>query len=154
FRTKERLSKATLYSTVMALRNFFHWLADRPGYRSRLSYSDADYFNLSEKKTRIAKAHRDQRGPQIGQIEQAIDNMPANSDIERRNRALIAFILLTGARDSAVASFRLKHVDIAAGKVIQDAREVRTKYSKSFTTIFFPVGNHVRQILSDWIEYL
>jgi integrase/recombinase XerD len=35
-RTKERLSKATLYSTLMALRNFFHWLAGRPGYRSRL----------------------------------------------------------------------------------------------------------------------
>jgi integrase len=154
FRTKERLSKATLYSTVMALRNFFHWLADRPGYRSRLSYSDADYFNLSEKETRIAKAHRDQRAPTIAQIEHVIETMPANSDIERRNRALIAFILLTGARDSAVASFRLKHVDVAAGKVIQDAREVRTKYSKSFTTIFFPVGDHVRQILSDWVEYL
>lgn len=52
---------------LMALRNFFHWLAGRPGYRSRLSYSDADYFNLSEKETRIAKAHRDQRVPTIAQ---------------------------------------------------------------------------------------
>ena len=28
-RTGERLSKATLYSTLTALRNFFHWLAGR-----------------------------------------------------------------------------------------------------------------------------
>jgi integrase/recombinase XerD len=154
FRTKERLSKATLYSTLMALRNFFHRLAGRPGYRSRLSYSDADYFNLSEKETRIAKAHRDQRVPTIAQIEHVIQAMPANSDIERRNRALIAFTLVTGARDSAVASFKLKHIDIAAGKVIQDAREVRTKFSKSFTTVFFPVGDHVRQIVVDWVGYL
>jgi integrase/recombinase XerD len=41
-RTKKRLSKATLNSTLMALRNFFHWLAGQSGYRSRLSYSDAD----------------------------------------------------------------------------------------------------------------
>ncbi len=153
-RTKERLSKATLYSTLMALRNFFHWLAGQSGYRSRLSYSDADYFNLSEKETRIAKAHRDQRVPTIAQIEHVIQEMPATSDIERRNRALIAFVLLTGARDSAVASFKLKHLDLAEGKVIQDAREVRTKFSKSFTTIFFPVGDQIRQIVVDWVEYL
>jgi integrase/recombinase XerD len=61
---------------------------------------------------------------------------------------------VTGARDSAVASFKLKHIDIAAGKVIQDAREVRTKFSKSFTTVFFPVGDHVRQIVVDWVGYL
>jgi integrase/recombinase XerD len=76
--------------------------------------------------------------PTIAQIEHVIQAMPANSDIERRNRALIAFALVTGARDSAIASFKLKHIDIAAGKVIQDAREVRTKFSKSFTTVFFP----------------
>ena len=60
--------------------------------------------------------------------------MPFNSDIERRNRALIAFTLLTGARDSAIASGKLKHVDLVAGCVFQDAREVRSKFSKTFTT--------------------
>src|SRR4030095_4049967 len=31
-RTGERLSKATLYSTLSALRNIYHWLAGQPGY--------------------------------------------------------------------------------------------------------------------------
>ena len=35
--------------------------------------------------------------------------MPAGSKIEQRNRALIAFTLLTGARDGATASLKLKH---------------------------------------------
>jgi hypothetical protein len=30
--------------------------------------------------------------------------MPHGDEIERRNRALVAFTLLTGARDSAIAS--------------------------------------------------
>jgi hypothetical protein len=34
----------------------FFWLAGRPGFRSRISYSDADYFNLSAKDTAVAKA--------------------------------------------------------------------------------------------------
>jgi integrase/recombinase XerD len=67
---------------------------------------------------------------------------------------LIAFALLTGARDGAIASFKLKHIDVIEGKVIQDAREVRTKFSKTFTTWFFPVGEEVRQIVVDWVAFL
>jgi len=59
--TKEPLSKATLYATLNALKRFFIWLAGQPGYKSRISYSDAEYFNLSAKETRIAKARRCQR---------------------------------------------------------------------------------------------
>lgn len=59
--------------------------------------------------------------------------MPFNSDIERRNRALIAITLLTGARDNAIASMKIKHVDLAEGSVFQDAREVQTKFSRTFT---------------------
>jgi hypothetical protein len=53
--SKDRLSKATLYATLSALKRFFIWLAGQPGYKSRISYSDAEYFNLSVKEIRIAK---------------------------------------------------------------------------------------------------
>ena len=71
-----------------------------------------------------------------------------------RPSALIAFTLLTGARDSAIASLKLKHVNLAAGCVEQDAREVRTKFSKTFTTFFFPVGEEIRRIVAEWVAYL
>lgn len=80
--------------------------------------------------------------------------MPFNSDIERRNRVLIAFTLLTAARDSAIASMKLKHVDLVAGSVFQDAQEVRTKFSKTFPTFFFQVGDEIFQIVADWVKYL
>jgi integrase len=74
--------------------------------------------------------------------------------IERRDRALVAFTILTGARDGAIASFKLRHVDIDQALVDQDARHVKTKFSKSFTTWFFPVGDDIRQIVVDWIDFL
>jgi hypothetical protein len=40
-RSGERLTQATLYSTLRHLRAFFHWLAGQPGYRSKLTYADA-----------------------------------------------------------------------------------------------------------------
>ena len=152
--TGEKLSKATLHATLAHLKRFFQWLAVQPGYRSRLRYSDAEYFNLSEKDTRIATARRERPAPTMEQIKHVIVSMPVVTEIERRNRALVAFTLLTGARDSALASMKLKHVDLAAGCVYQDAREVDTKFSKSFTTYFFPVGSEIRHIVDDWVCYL
>lgn len=153
-RTGERLSKATLHSTLAALKNFFHWLAGQQGFRKRLSYSDADYFNLSEKDARIAKARRERPGPTLEQVRHVLCCMPAQTDIERRDRALIAFAILTGVRDGALASLKLKHVDPVEGRVEQDAREVKTKFSKTMTTYFFPVGDDIREIVTEWVEWL
>jgi integrase len=152
--TGKPLSKATVLQTLNALRAFFLWLAGQPGYRSRISYSDADYFRLSEKDTRIAKAVHERPVPTLQQIRGVLAAMPDGTEIERRNRALIAFTLLTGVRDGALASLKLKHVDLVAAKVVQDASEVNTKFSKSFTTWFFPVGDNIRAIVEEWVTYL
>lgn len=80
--------------------------------------------------------------------------MPTITEIERRNRALVAFTLLTGARDSAIASAKLKHIDLLSGSFYQDARDVKTKYSKTFTTFFFPVGDEILEIVVGWVNYL
>jgi integrase len=150
----EKLSKATLYATLTQLKRFFQWLAWQPGYKSRFQYSDAEYFNLSDKDTRIATARREQRAPTVEQIKHVLQTMPTKTEIERRNHALIAFTLLTGARDSAIASMKLKHVDLTANSVYQDAREVKTKFSKTFNTFFFPVGDEIRRIVAEWVCYL
>lgn len=152
--TGDKLSKATLHSTLSQLKRFFHWLAGQPGYKSRLRYSDADYFNVSEKDVRIATARRSRPVPTLEQLRHVIRQMPATTDIERRNRALLAFTLLTGARDGAVASAKIKHVDVSGGSFYQDARQVKTKFSKTFMTTFFPVGDDMREIMVDWVSYL
>jgi integrase len=153
-RSGDRLSKATIHSTLTALRNFFFWLAGQPGFRSRLSYSDAEYFNASEKDVRASKATSPARVPTLEQVLKVLDSVPGGTEIEMRDRAIIAFILLTGARDGAVASLKIKHVDLRRDCVVQDAREVATKFSKSFTTFFFPVGERPRMILDEWVAYL
>ena len=148
------LSKSTLNTTLRHLKGLFQWLAMQPGYRSFITHTDAEYFNLTEKDTRIAKTNRAKPVPTIEQIKHVLDIMPSSTDIERRNKALIAFTLLTGARDNAIASIKLKHVSLKEGRIYQDAREVNTKFSKSFETFFFPVGDEVQQIVIDWVNHL
>ncbi len=80
--------------------------------------------------------------------------MPVLNDIALRNRALIAFTILTGMRDSAIVSLRLKHIDLLQKLVKQDPAEVNTKFSKRIDTFFFPIGDDIAQIVIDWVNYL
>jgi integrase len=153
-RSGKPLTKATLSQILNCVRAFMLWLAEQPGYRSRIRYSDADYFSLSEKDERIAKTTNSKPVPTPEQIENVLQAAPRGTLIERRNRAIIAFTWLTGVRDGALVSLKLKHVSLSEELVNQDPREVRTKNSKHIRTIFFPVPGSAREIVQDWIAEL
>jgi len=148
------LSKSTIVSTLKALKRFFSWLPGQTGYKTRLRYEWAEYFNPSLKDLAIARAHRERRVPTIEQVLRVVRLMPGDTPMERRDRALVALIALTGARDNAVASLRMKHIDIADEMIFQDGRDVRTKFSKTISTWFFPVGEDFERIISEWVIYL
>jgi integrase len=153
-RTGKPLSASTIHATLAALKAFFVWLADQPGYASRIKYADAEYFKAPDNLSRVATARRYKACPTIMQVRAMLDAMPTGNEMERRDRALVAFALLSGARDRAIVSFKLKHVDVETELIEQDAREVRTKQAKTFVTWFFPVGDDIRKIFVDWVVYL
>jgi integrase len=153
-RTGKPLSASTVHATLAGLKAFFVWLADQRGYASRIKYADAEYFNAPDSLSRIATARRFKSCPTLAQVRLMIDAMPTGTDIERRNRALVAFAILSGARERAIISFLLKHIDIEHDLIEHDARVVRTKRAKTFVTWFFPVGDDIRQIFVDWVKYL
>jgi integrase len=153
-RNKTRLSHATIYSTLNALKAFFEWLAGQPGYKRYFSFGDWDYFSPTGQTASIAKAHRPSRAPPVATVRRVLGLMPTATEIEQRDRAIVAFLLLTAARVSAVASFQIGHVNINDRSVFQDARAVRTKKAKSFETTFFPVDDNAEQILIEWVGHL
>jgi integrase len=150
----ELYSKSTINSTLRHLKVFFQWLYSQAGYKSKINYTHTEYFNLSEKETRVATAKRSRPVPTIEQIKHVINSLPFETVLEKRNRALIAFTLLTGMRDKAIASLKIKHVNLDDGVVFQDARDVDTKFSKTFNTYFFPIDDEIKNMVSDWIVFL
>lgn len=155
-RTGLPISKSTMLSTLNAVQEFFRWLTWQSGYKTRLHVPDIEYLNLSDKEISIAKAKKHKNFPSIEQIRKTVFSMPTETDIQRRNRALIAFAILTGMRDSALASIRLKHIDIGRTPVLvrQEPDMVKTKFSKYIVTYFFPVGDDFRDVMLDWIKEL
>ena len=55
---------------------------------------------------------------------------------------------------NCIASLKIKHVNLHEDSLFQDAREVSTKFSKTVTTYFFPVGELPQNIVRGWIKYL
>lgn len=152
--TGKPLAKATIRSRLMAVKHFFKWLADQSGYKSRVSHADCEYFNLTANDTRVATARRERPIPTLEQIHHVIARSPSQTAVELRDRALIAFTLLTGMRDAAIASLPIGKLDIEARRVDQDARVVLTKNAKTMHTFFFPVGGEAERIVSEWQSYL
>ena len=153
-RTGKPLSASTVHSTLAALKAFFVWLAQQSGYASRIKFADADYFSPSDNLSRIATARRFKSCPTLNKFARCSTPCRRATEVDMRDRAIVAFAILSGARDRAIISFRLKHIDTERDLVEHDARDVRTKRAKTFTTWFFPVGDDIRQIVVGWVKYL
>lgn len=153
-RAAELSSRATVRSKLLRVKTFFVWLSEQDGCRSRKFLDTADYFDLPRRDRRIADERRNDEAPSPEQLRQVILSMPSSTDREKRDRALMAFLYLTGARVKATTSFKLSHVLPSKLGIKQDAREVETKGGRSFVTAFFPVGDDIREIFLDWEKHL
>lgn len=152
--TGDPVSKSYLFHVSTNLINFFRWLCCQKGYKQKIHPNDISYFKLSDKDVQIAHSPKNKRFPTISQIERVIKIMPTYTEIQRRDQALVAFLIATGIRVNAVASIKLKHVFLEEGYVEQDPNEVKTKFGKKITTYFFPVGDDIIRIIIDWVNFL
>lgn len=153
-RAAELSNRSTVRTRLRHVQLFFRWLSGEPGYKSRVRLSDVDFLTLSRRDVRIASEAIGKPTPSLEQVQHVIRSMPSASDVERRNRALIALVLLTGVRVSACISLKLKHVRSDLSGINQDGREVCTKLRKSYPTLFFPVGEDIRDIFVDYVDHL
>jgi len=152
--TGKPLSLTTTDATLRLVKAFFQWLAGQQGFKKVLSYSDVQYFNNNRNDARAAHAQRPVQFPSIQAALHAFQAMRDQTVLEHRDKAVFAFLMLTGARDGAVASFSLKHVNLIDGCVFQDGREVKTKNRKTFTSTFFPVDPSYLDCFTRWVNFL
>lgn len=149
----QEISLSTIDHTLHVLREFFGWLCQRTGFK-RIPRTEIAYLSISNKERREANAPRPKSHPTLEQVRATLAAMPTVTEPDLRDRALLAFTAATGIRDAALVSLKLKHISASRQRVYQDAREVKTKFSKTMEVFFFPVGQEVIQIVLDWVKYL
>jgi site-specific recombinase XerC len=145
----EKLSDSSIVHTLSDVRRFYDWLITFKG--RKVDLEAVARLTPSRRVLMGLKSQPDKAVPTPDQIRQMVTVIGDQTMTARRDRALVAFIYLTGMRVGAVISLRCKHVDVAGRRVFQDAREVNTKFGKNMLTNWFPVGDDIEQIVVSWI---
>lgn len=150
----ENLAKVTILTHMTQLKRFLKWLSRQNGYKSKISVDDVDYLSLSDKDVRAANSPLEKDYPTLAMVCHVVSKMPYSTPIERRDRALVACCGLTGIRGGALISLRLKHFQKHRMLIVQDPREVNTKFGKLINSFILPVSDTMTEIFLDWIAYL
>lgn len=155
-RNKEALSLTYTYNVLRRLKGFFEWLSMQPHYKSKVSQIDIDHLSLSKKETRIAIQPNKREIPSMEEVIKVIETIKIGSDVDRRDRALICFTLLTGARISAIYSMPMMAFDEDTLTVDQNPKfGIKTKFSKRIVTTLFPIEyTKAVEYFLEWYKYL
>jgi len=153
--TKQPLSITTIHHHLMHLSSFYKWLSLQQGYKSKIAATDAAYFQLDRKETRIALHQPKRRIPTLDIIKKVIASISAENEIDRRDKALMTFAFLSGMRIEAIISTPLKCVNIDKMNISQSPNAgVRTKYTKDIPTTLFSFDEDLVTIVKDWVLFL
>lgn len=145
---------ATILGTVKKVQHFLRWLSMQAGYKSRIMGGDIEYMNLSEKAVRAASAPKDRDFPSLAMVEAAIEQMPFETALEKRDRAMMACSAMTAIRVTALTTLKLKHFDRRRRMLLQRPDQVATKNSKAIDTFLIPVSPNFEAIFIDWLDHL
>jgi integrase len=152
----DELSVSYRYNTIRKLKAFLKWLAKQDGYKNKIKVLEIDFLNLGKKETRQARQTNRRKTPTIEQVIEVIEAIEPETEVDRRDRALLCLTLLTGARISAITSLPMKAFDRDDCVLDQNPDYgVKTKYSNRITTAFFPLKyTKSKEHFLSWYDYL
>ena len=149
------ISITTYYSYLKNLRKFFLWLSWQAGYKSKIAHDSVDYFKVTDKEERMATQTAIRNYPPLEYVITLTDSIKINTEIDQRDRALIAFTLLSGMRDKAIATLPLGCFDIEKMYINQNPKQgVATKFSKYIPSTLFTFNNKLLEYITEWVKHL
>jgi len=93
--------------------------------------------------------------PSFEQIKEVIHNIKVENEIDKRDKALICFTILTGVRDMAINTLPIGSFDEQTHAIKQNPKYgVKTKFSKNLLGFLFKVEMELVAIILEWIDYL
>jgi integrase len=148
------LGLTSRYYILRHVERFFAWLSSQPGYKSRISSNDAMYLKLSKNDRRQALSPKMPKYPSLEQVK-TLCSFPIDTEIDQRDRALIAFTALTGMRDKAIVTLSMRCYEQESKLVKQlPSMGVETKFRKDIYTTLLPIDTDLLKYFEKWYTYL
>ncbi len=149
------ISAGTLYQRLKHLKNFFIWLSGQPGYRKSIKLDDVEYLNLDKNRVREAAYQKSVDFPSLEYVKRLVGSIRVDTEIDRRDKALISFLPLSGMRDQAIVTLPLGCFDRESLQIQQlPSKGVETKFGKPNVSWLFRFDQELIEHVVAWSEYL
>jgi len=149
------LSKSYKRDILIQLKQFFEWLSQQNGYKSKIVKTDILYFKPSKEDNTIRRHRRSKGYPTIEQVRCIIKSIPSNGVLNLRDCAFISLLFCTGMRITSAVSLTLEMFDKSNQCFYQDPGiGAKTKYSKCIVTPIFMFDQEMLDIILKWYGYL
>lgn len=155
-KAKNKTLSLTAYCIYLRhLHKFFLWLSWQPGYKSKFTVDTVDYLKATEKEERIATQCIPRSFPALEYVIKLAGSINARTEIDKRDRAMIAFALLSGMRDQAIVSLPLGCFDENNLTINQNPKlGVQTKFSKHIYTTLPIFDKKILDYVIEWVKLL
>lgn len=150
------LSLSYVTSNIRALKDFLNWLERQRGYRSKIKYDHIEYLNISQNQRNTAKALEYQKSYTLDVIVSVIRAMPAKTDTDRRNKAMVSLQALCALRISELRTVKLKNLIEESSQyfIYVCPKSMDTKFAKTRHVDFMALPIDIVQNVLDWRGYL
>lgn len=153
--SENKRALSTVYDYLRYLKIFFVWLSNQQGYKKPINKEHIECLRLSREQTEIAMTPQRERYPTLDIVQKVVHFMPATTELDLRDRALISFTLLSGMRDKAITTLPIKCFDVESLEVYHDVKAgVKSKFGKTHQTYLFPFDERMLTYVIDWYNYL
>jgi len=157
-RTGQSISRSLYANYVAHVRTFFEWLYKNAKGYTKLKPRDIAYLKVTQNEANQAKATNYQESHEVAGLLATIRNMPEQTIVEKRNKAMFSLVLLTSARISSLQTARVGSVkymkEFDNWAFLQNPKTHKTKFAKNITSFFVGQCQDIIDNIANWQAYI
>ena len=121
------VSPRTTRTYLLHVKKFFLWLCTQPCYKQTKLLNLTSYFKPNRLEDNVSSISDVRDCPHIEYVLKLCNSITIKCELDLRDRALIAFLLLTGMRIGAVISLPYSNIDKETLIIYQDPKNMNIK---------------------------
>jgi len=148
-------SEGSFRTYLHHIKKFFTWLSSQVGYRRKIIVDHIEYLNASKGSNRLAAQNVMVEYPTGEEVMRIFNALPSRTEVELRNKCLIALTYCTGMRDNSIRTLLFSSVNIEKMYVEQNPRKgTNVKFSKIIYSKIFPFDDKLISIIREYYQLL
>lgn len=149
-----KIKISSVHSQMVYLKKYYSWFCTKPGYRSKIDSDAVEYFIINRAEKSMLNHKSEKAIPTLDDVLELHRSIKPNTEINLRNRAIIAIATTAGLREGALITLRKGNIDDDLFICQDPENGVKTKYSKKIWTLAFDFHQELTDSIREWKKKL